>query len=98
MTRDEVIERVRPHAGSLREDGIAGLWLFGSAARNTAGPDSDVDFLCDLDLSRGMDLIDFINVKLRLGDIVGARTDLVERSRLRPRIRASAESDMVRIF
>ncbi len=98
MTRQDVLDRIRPHAGEFRAAGLEALYLFGSIARNEAGVHSDVDLACDLDLSRGMDLFDFIGLKLKLEDLLGARTDLVARTALCPRVKAAAEAEMVRVF
>ena len=45
-----------------------------------------------------MDLIAFAGLKRRIETYVASRTDLVERGSMRPRVRARAEADMVRIF
>jgi hypothetical protein len=45
MDRDHVIASLRANERQLKEAGIVRLSLFGSTARNEAGPDSDVDLL-----------------------------------------------------
>ncbi|MFN9251050.1 MAG: nucleotidyltransferase family protein [Brevundimonas sp.] len=48
MTREELLTRLRELKPWLEEQGIVNLRLFGSYARDEAGPDSDVDLLVDL--------------------------------------------------
>lgn len=45
MTRDDVIATLKAAEPELRALGIARLSLFGSFARDEAGPDSDVDLI-----------------------------------------------------
>lgn len=47
MKRIEVIHRLKRAQPDLRAYGIAALYLFGSYARDEAGPDSDVDIFVD---------------------------------------------------
>jgi uncharacterized protein len=98
MTREEALRNLRDHEPELRQAGVRALYLFGSTARNQAGPESDVDVACDLDEKRGLSLLDFIDVKLRLSDLLGTEVDLVDREALRPRVRARVEADLVRVF
>ena len=98
MTREEAIARLKPHEAELRAAGLSALYLFGSTPRNDAGQDSDVDLMCEIVRSSRMDLIAFAGLKRRIETYVASRTDLVERGSMRPRVRARAEADMVRIF
>ena len=99
MTREEVIERLRPHEAELRQAGVEALYLFGSTARNQASRTSDVDLACDIDDSRNLSLLDFIEVQQEIGRLLRRRrVDLVERKCLRPRVKTLVEQDMVRVF
>ena len=84
MRRDETIEKLKTHAEELRSRGVTRLCLFGSVLRNESTPDSDVDLLVDLDPDQRMSLIDFAELRLRLGDILGHEVDLVRRDGLKP--------------
>ena len=44
------------------------------------------------------DLFGFARLQLDLEDLLGTKVDLAERAALRPRIRAHAEADMIRVF
>jgi predicted nucleotidyltransferase len=45
MRRDEVIAKLKEAEPALKAFGVAALYLFGSHARDEAGPNSDVDVL-----------------------------------------------------
>jgi uncharacterized protein len=47
MNRAEVIDQLKSLEPELRGHGVAALYLFGSYARDDAGPDSDLDVFVD---------------------------------------------------
>ncbi|MGK7885241.1 MAG: nucleotidyltransferase family protein, partial [Crocosphaera sp.] len=47
MKRDDVLKIIAEHREQLEKLGVKSLLLFGSVARDEAGPDSDVDFLVE---------------------------------------------------
>ena len=82
MTVEEIRNKVVP---LLQTYGAARVGLFGSAARGTMGPDSDIDILVDLPQRIG--LLDFVGIKLELETILGKKVDLVEYQALKPALR-----------
>lgn len=52
MDRNHVITTLRIHEADLHRAGVARLYLFGSVARQEAGPDSDVDLFFNSDNPR----------------------------------------------
>ncbi|MBA4804264.1 MAG: nucleotidyltransferase domain-containing protein [Brevundimonas sp.] len=48
MTRDELLAKLRELKPWLEAQGIVNVRLFGSYARDEAGPDSDVDLLVEV--------------------------------------------------
>jgi predicted nucleotidyltransferase len=68
--------------------GIARLLVFGSIARGTADPTSDVDILYELRPERrlGWEIEDLAD---ELSELFGRRVDLVSRSGLHERLRAA---------
>ena len=85
MRRDEALRILAEHRDELAAMGAASLSLFGSVARDEAGPDSDVDVL--IDLARPLDLFDVGRIQVRLEEILGTRVDLVMTRALRPQLR-----------
>ena len=73
--------------------GASNLAVFGSVARDQAGPDSDVDLLVDLPPRTG--LLERIALKLDLEDTLHCRVDLIRRRNLKPTALASAERDAI---
>jgi len=65
--------------------GAKRLRIFGSVARGEAKPDSDVDFLVDLEAGRS--LLDLGGLLMDLQDLLGCKVDVVTEKGLRPRFR-----------
>lgn len=61
--------------------GASNVRIFGSVARNEARPDSDVDFLVDLE--RDWSLLDRIALIQDLEDLLGRKVDVVTANGLR---------------
>src|SRR3954447_12439533 len=86
MRRDEALRRLAEHRDELAAMGAGSLSLFGSVARDEAGPDSDVDIL--IELNRPIGLFDPGGIQVRLEEIMGCKVDLVMPDTLRPRLRS----------
>jgi hypothetical protein len=75
--------------------GSTALYIFGSAARDRAGPGSDVDVFIDYDPASRFSLVEMVAIKQFLEGHLGVRVDLTTRDSLDPllreRIVASAE-------
>lgn len=57
-------------------NGASNVRVFGSVARGDAGPDSDVDFLIDMEEKRS--LMDLGSLLMDLQDLLGRRVDVAE--------------------
>lgn len=97
MSRDELLARLRELKPWLAEQGVVNLRLFGSFARDEAGPDSDVDLL--VDLTRRMDAWTFMDVQLETGDRLGGCTvEMLAPAQLsNPVLRRNALADAVSV-
>lgn len=62
------------------------LSLFGSTARNDAGPESDVDLLAAFDESRDISLLDMAGMQIDLSEMLGCRVDLIEEGTFKPQV------------
>jgi predicted nucleotidyltransferase len=98
MSRDEVLDKLRTHAPELQAEGILHLALFGSTARNEAGPESDVDLMAVYDPNRTFGLFELGRIYYTLEDLLGTKVDLANRLRMRPIIKESAEEDAIDAF
>lgn len=65
--------------------GARNIRVFGSVARGEARPDSDVDFLVDME--PGRTLLDLGGLLMELRDLLGLDVDVVTEQGLKPRIR-----------
>lgn len=65
--------------------GARNVRVFGSVARGEARPDSDVDFLVDMEPGRS--LLDMGGLLMDLRDLLGLEVDVVTEYGLKPRIR-----------
>ena len=97
-TAEIVIERLRAHETELRSAGISHLALFGSVARGSATPDSDVDLLAELDPSARVGLFRLTALERRLAEILGHGVDLVPAPIEQPRLREGVERDRRGVF
>jgi uncharacterized protein len=97
MSRDELLELLRRHHPELQARfGVRSLALFGSHARDEAGPESDVDLVIEFEegavtWATYNELLDFLEA------LLGRGVDVVSLSRLKPRLRGYVEREMIRV-
>lgn len=95
MTRDETLARLKAALPDLRARyGVVRLGLFGSVARNEAGPDSDVDLVAEFAPGAALGFR-FFELERELTTLLGARTTIAGLSQMNSYIRASVERDLV---
>jgi predicted nucleotidyltransferase len=97
MDRDNVTATPRDHETDLHRAGVARLYLFGSVARQEAGPDSDSDLFFDTDNPR-FSLIEPVDIQERASDVLGTETDVMTRASLHPMLRQRIEAEALRVF
>jgi predicted nucleotidyltransferase len=96
MKRDEILNRLRDSRREISDRfAVDHLALFGSAARDELGDDSDVDVLVSF---RGRATFDgYMGLKTYLEDLIGRKVDLVTETGLKPRARPHVERDLIRV-
>ncbi len=99
MTRADVIARLKSLEPQIRAHGVAALYLYGSYARDEAGPDSDIDLLADFAEGRDTDIMDFLAPYEAL-ERAFPETEIgfSTRDRLVPVYRPFIERSAVRVF
>lgn len=97
VDRTSVMATLRDHAPELRRLGIARLYLFGSVAADAATPTSDVDLFFDFD-DPHFSLIELLQVKARLEELLSNPADVMTRGSLHPRLRPEIERSAVQVF
>ena len=99
MRRDDVA-RLKETEPVLRGFGVAALYLFGSHARDEAGPDSDIDVFIDIAPDAAFGLSPYMGAFRALEDAFEHKAGIGYSTRdgLSPYIRADVERDALRIF
>jgi predicted nucleotidyltransferase len=98
MRRDDVIARLKQTEPALRGLGVAALYLFGSHARDEAGPQSDVDVFIDPARQGEFGFLPFMDAYETLKQAVGENLDYGTRKGLHPLLRQDIEREAIRIF
>jgi predicted nucleotidyltransferase len=95
-TSQEVLSLLRQHGPLLRERyGVTSLRVFGSIARGTATPASDLDLLVRFDVPATARR--FYGLLIFLEDLLGRHVDLVTEKALREEFRQRADADAIAI-
>jgi hypothetical protein len=86
MNVNELVRNKREEVLRIaRQYGARNVRVFGSVARGEATPDSDVDFLVDMEPGRS--LFDLGGLLMDLQELFGCRVDVVTERGLRERLR-----------
>ncbi len=85
MKKDEILRLLAEHRRELDGFGVGSVAIFGSAARDEARPDSDVDVL--VEFSAPVGLFGFVRLKNYLEGLLGRTVDLVTPDALKERLR-----------
>ena len=94
MNCDEVRRILHGHESELAQEyGVRSLALFGSVARDEAGPASDVDLLVEFDRPAGYFAL--FALQDRLESLLGCKVDLVMTDGLRKELREQVLRDAI---
>lgn len=96
MSRNDLLRLLEAHKAALKQRfGVTGLALFGSAARDAAGPESDIDILVSFDGPATSKR--YFGVQFYLEDLLGRPVDLVTDKALRPELRPYIEREAIHV-
>ncbi|MDR3669410.1 MAG: nucleotidyltransferase family protein [Holophaga sp.] len=96
MTRAEAIRILHKALPGLKERyGVQELALFGSVARDEAGPGSDIDVLVTFQGRTRFRA--FMGLQFELEDLLGVKVDLATQKALKPLARPSIMKDLVHV-
>jgi predicted nucleotidyltransferase len=98
MNRNEAVTKLKDYADAITARGATSLYLFGSAVRDQATADSDLDLFIDYDPQKKFSLVDLVGIKLFLEDSLGVQVDLTTRDSLHPMLRQDIEKSAVCVF
>jgi predicted nucleotidyltransferase len=96
--RQVVMNRLKAMEADLRRDGVAGLWMFGSVARDAAHPGSDIDLAVEFAPSSKASLLTVARLQQDIQDALGAPVDIGIRDDLRPHVLEGFRRDAARVF
>jgi hypothetical protein len=92
MKRDQVLERLTAGREDLARLGVRSLALFGSVAREEAGPSSDIDLLVEFEGTATLDR--YLCLESYLEELLGCSVDLLTQRSLKPSLRSVIEKDV----
>jgi predicted nucleotidyltransferase len=93
LDKRQILDILTQHREALTEMGVQRIALFGSYARNTAGPDSDVDLLVELKEPKFLLLLQLTDY---LTELLGHKVDLIRKGpHLKRRFLEAVEKDLV---
>jgi len=96
MKKNETLKLLRVHKAELaKQFDVIRLALFGSTARDAAGPNSDVDILVQFDGPATS--ARYFGVQFYLEDLLGRPVDLVTEKALRPELRPFIEREALHV-
>jgi uncharacterized protein len=98
MKRVDAIAALKQRETELRRAGATALWLFGSTARDEAGPKSDLDIFIEYDRAGQFSLLDLVHVKHVIEDHINQPVDMTTRDSLDPLLRQEILDDAVQVF
>ncbi|MHA1149580.1 MAG: nucleotidyltransferase family protein [Promethearchaeota archaeon] len=87
LTFEEINKKLKENKKFLRKKyKINEIGIFGSYLRGEATKESDLDILVEFEPKARISLLEFVELEHHIGDILGLKVDLVEKSVLKPRI------------
>lgn len=92
MTRDEMLAKLRELKPWLAEQGIAGVRLYGSFARDEAGPESDVDLMVEITKPLGFR---FFGIERELSEHLGRQVEMTTELAMHRLVRKRAVAEAV---
>ena len=102
MRRDEALRIIRAHEAELRAMGVESIELFGSVARDEAGPESDVDVLVrfsETDRPKGLAFFRlYADLSEELSQLLGRQVDVATLPLSKARFAEAIEGERVAAY
>jgi len=98
MRKRQAVTALLDQVDAVKALGATSLYLFGSTARDDAGPASDIDLFVDYDEASRFSLIELVGIKQLLEQRLGVPVDVTTRDSLDPLLRDRIEASAERIF
>ena len=98
MKQTDLIEVLRTYVAALRENGATAVFVFGSRARGTERPDSDLDLFIDYDPTAKIpNMFRLMQIEDKISGALGIPVTITTRDALHPLMKQSIERDAVRV-
>ena len=98
MKRPELIERLKAYDALLRENGATALFVFGSRARGSERPDSDLDLFIDYDPALKIpNMFRLMQIEQKISETLGIPVTITTRDALHPLMKKNIERDAIRV-
>ena len=98
MKQSDLIEALKTYDGALRENGATALFIFGSRARGTQRPDSDLDLFIDYNPTAKIpNMFRLMQIEEKISEALGIPVTITTRDALHPLMKESIERDAVRV-
>src|SRR5271169_3229945 len=98
MQQANLIEILRRYDAALRENGATAVFVFGSRARGTGGPDSDLDLFIDYNPTAKIpNMFRLMQIEEEISEALGVKVTITTRDALHPLMKESIERDAVRV-
>ena len=98
MIRADVIATLLGRADELRASGVVHVTLFGSVARDKAGPDSDVDLIVETSPDKLITLFTLGPLHDQFAAILGRPVDILAKAGFERSLRLRQSADLVHVF
>jgi uncharacterized protein len=98
MNSIEALETLRRSERALRARGVMHAALFGSVARGSSTPESDIDIMIEIDPDVRMTVFDYLDLKDYIAALFREPVDVVNREGLKPYVRPAATADAIYAF
>ncbi|MGQ0672584.1 MAG: nucleotidyltransferase family protein [Hyphomicrobium sp.] len=92
------IDMLRRRADAFKAEGATALYLYGSRARGTHRPDSDLDIFVDYDPSQKFTLFDLAGIKILVEDLLTIEAHVTTRDSLHPELKPVIEREAIKVF
>jgi uncharacterized protein len=99
MDQPTLLDVLRGYDVALRSNGATGLYMFGSRARGTERPDSDLDLFIDYDpAARIPNMFRLMQIEEEISRALGLPVTITTRSALHPLMKDTIERDAIRVL
>jgi predicted nucleotidyltransferase len=99
MKQAELVEVLKSYDAALRENGATAVFAFGSRARGTERPESDLDLFIDYNPAAKIpNMFRLMQIEEDISNTLGVPVTITTREALHPLMKESIERDAIRVL